>query len=115
MTRQANTLFALTLSAATPVCAVHDHHEPHDHARHATPAPAGVMGDHLHPQGEWMVSWRYMHMDMEGSLKGSDHISNREIISPGGENFLVTPTQMSMDMHMLGVMYAPTGNVTLLS
>jgi hypothetical protein len=73
------------------------------------------MGDHLHPQGDWMVSYRYMHMDMEGSLKGSDHISNKEIISPTGENFLVTPTEMTMDMHMLGFMYAPTGNLTLLA
>jgi hypothetical protein len=94
--------------------AVDPHHAHTDHAGHATPVPIGVMGDHLHPQGDWMVSYRYMHMDMEGSLKGSNHISNQQIISPAGENFLITPTKMTMDMDMLGVMYAPTDNLTLM-
>lgn len=95
--------------------AVDPHHDHEAHAAHATPAPVGVMGDHLHPKGDWMVSYRYMHMNMEGSLKGSDNISNSEIISPTGENFLVTPTEMTMDMHMLGVMYAPSDNLTLMA
>ena len=103
------------LALADNAYAVHRHDTHTGHAGHATPAPIGVMGDHLHPQGDWMVSYRYMHMDMEGSLEGSDHISNERIISPTGENFLVTPTEMTMDMHMLGVMYAPTGNLTLMA
>jgi len=48
-------------------------------------------------------------MAMEGSLDGSDGISNSEIL----QDFRVTPTRMSMEMHMLGVMYAPTDRVTL--
>ena len=31
-----------------------------------THAPIGVMGDHLHKQGEIMVSYRYMQMEMAG-------------------------------------------------
>lgn len=108
-------LLVALLVLAGNTYAVHMHDAHTDHAGHATPTPIGVMGDHLHPQGDWMVSYRYMHMDMEGSLKGSDHISNKQIISPTGENFLVTPTEMTMDMHMLGVMYAPTGNLTLMA
>jgi hypothetical protein len=112
--KQPAMLVALLVLAGN-ACAVHMHDAHTGHAGHATPTPIGVMGDHLHPQGDWMVSYRYMHMDMEGSLKGSDHISNKQIISPAGENYLVTPTEMTMDMHMLGVMYAPTGNLTLMA
>ena len=72
------------------------------------------MGDHLHKAGEWMVSYRFMHMDMEGSLKGDNHINNSEIISSTGEGFMVTPTKMSMDMHMVGLMYAPTNDLNLM-
>jgi hypothetical protein len=77
-------------------------------------APIGVMGDHLHKKGEWMASYRFMRMDMKGSLKGNDHITNSDIISPTGEGFLITPTKMTMDMHMLGMMYAPTDDVTMM-
>jgi len=116
-------IFTLTalLCLAPGGFAAQDQHSHTDHAAHAghvghgTQAPIGVMGDHLHPKGDWMVSYRYMHMDMEGSLKGSNSISNSEIISPTGEGFLVTPTEMTMDMHMLGIMYAPTGNLTLMA
>ena len=30
-------------------------------------APIGVMGDHMHAKGEWMVSYRFMRMAMSGS------------------------------------------------
>jgi len=91
--------------------AAHDHES---HAGHGRYAPIGVMGDHLHAKGDWMVSYRYMHMNMQGNLKGSNHISNSRIVSPSGENFLVAPTSMTMDMHMVGIMYAPSDKVTLM-
>ena len=72
-------------------------------------APIGVMGDHTHKAGEWMTSYRYMTMAMEGSLDGSDGISNDQIL----QDFRVTPTKMTMQMHMFGAMYAPTDWVTL--
>lgn len=92
-------------------------------------APIGVMGDHLHKKGEWMLSYRYMYMDMAGNRIGTDNVSPQEIAStipntypqmtPMGiatPPFLrVVPTQMTMQMHMLGAMYAPTNNVTLMA
>ena len=39
-------------------------------------APISVMGDHMHAMGEWMVSYRYMTMDMKGLLKGSDDVTS---------------------------------------
>lgn len=83
-----------------------EHHKvlrPDDHA------PIGVMGDHRHQSGEWMVSYRYMRMKMAGSLNGSSSISDRQILRA----FRVTPTRMTMDMHMLGFMTAPNDTVTV--
>ena len=87
-------------------------------------APIGVMGEHMHHKGEWMVSYRYMKMDMEGSQNGKDDISPEEIATTIANPFFgtpmqpptlrVVPTQMTMKMHMLGFMYAPSDWVTLM-
>ncbi len=88
-------------------------------------APIGVMGDHTHAKGEWMLSYRYMHMQMEGNRVGTDEISPEEIVTTVPNRFAglpmqpptlrVVPTEMSMDMHMFGVMYAPTDWLTLMA
>ena len=62
-----------------------------------------------------MLSYRYMHMDMAGSRDGTDGLSVAEIVSPTGHNFRVTPTAMPMRMHMIGAMYAPTDELTLMA
>jgi len=73
-------------------------------------APVGVMGDHLHPKGGLMVSLRYMNMNMEGNREGSDKISDDAIY----EKYMVAPQEMTMQMFMLGVMYAPSEKLTLI-
>ena len=80
-------------------------------------APISIMGDHLHEQGEWMVSYRYMDMDMSGSLIGSKNISAKEIVGTGANpgQFMVAPTKMPMDMHMVGGMYGLNDAVTLVA
>jgi len=75
--------------------------ETHYHTRPDSHAPIGVMGDHTHKKGEFMFSYRYMLMGMDGMLDGSDDISNAEIMNRG---YAVTPTEMTMQMHMLGAM-----------
>jgi hypothetical protein len=87
-------------------------------------APIGVMGDHMHHKGEWMLSYRYMHMDMSGSRIGTDNVSPDAIVTTIPNRFASLPMQpdtlrvaplwMTMDMHMLGAMYAPTDNLTLM-
>lgn len=87
-------------------------------------APIGVMGDHLHEAGEVMLSYRFMHMDMGGNRIATRQVSPEEIATtipnrffgaPGQPPTLrVVPTEMSMDMHMLGAMYAPTDWLTLM-
>ena len=88
-------------------------------------APIGVMGDHVHDQDEFMLSYRFMHMDMQGNRTGTDSIDADTIAMTVPNRFFgrpmqpstlrIVPTEMSMDMHMLGMMYAPAGWVTFMA
>lgn len=88
-------------------------------------APIGVMADHFHKRGGWMISFRSMFMDMDGNLKGSSSIAPDQIVTtepnvffgnPGQPpNLRIVPEEMAMQMHMLGVMYAPTDSVTVMA
>jgi hypothetical protein len=88
-------------------------------------APIGVMADHTHHAGEWMLSYRFRHMDMEGNRSGSDRLSPDQIVTTVPNRFAgqpmqpptlrVVPVEMSMDMHMFGFMYAPSDWLTLMA
>jgi len=88
-------------------------------------APIGVMRDHMHHAGEFMFSYRFMHMDMDGNRIGDDEVSPETIVTTVANPFFgrpmqpptlrVVPTSMTMDMHMFGVMYAPISRVTLIA
>jgi len=88
--------------AALPVLAVHDHHKLPD-------APIGIMGHHTHPKGEWMISYSFMKMQMDGNRNGTDGVS---VPLPG---YMVSPLSMDMDMHMFGVMYGVTETMTFMA
>lgn len=87
-------------------------------------APIGVMGDHTHKAGEWMISYRFMQMSMEDNLQGSHDISAQDIVTSIPNRFAghmmqpatlrVVPVEMTTDMHMLGAMYAPSNDITLM-
>ena len=72
--------------------------------------PIGVMGDHMHKKGEWMFSYRYMLMEMDGNLDGDSGVGTDKIL----EDYMVAPENMTMEMHMLGAMYAPSDDLTLM-
>ncbi|MCI4645344.1 MAG: transporter [Hyphomonadaceae bacterium] len=87
-------------------------------------APIGVMADHRHEKGEWMVSYRYMYMDMAGSRDGTDSLSPEEVITYPNRfanppmmppNLRVVPDTMTMQMHMVGGMYGLTDRITLMA
>ncbi|MGJ8640810.1 MAG: transporter [Opitutaceae bacterium] len=109
------TLFSLSLTAATAAqaapafscCATDETHvgRPDEHA------PISVMGDHTHAKDGWMVSYRFMQMDMDGMRNGTDRVSAADVFAEG---YTVTPESMTMDMHMFGLMYAPTDKLTLM-
>jgi outer membrane putative beta-barrel porin/alpha-amylase len=73
-------------------------------------APIGVMGDHTHHAGGFMLSYRYMLMDMDGNRIGTNRVSNQRVL----EDFMVTPTDMQTQMHMFGLMFAPTSHITFM-
>ena len=83
-------------------------------------APIGVMGDHIHKKGEWMVSYRYMQMAMRGNRIGEREVTPEFIAANVANRFgrppklRVVPVEMTMKMHMLGAMYAPTDWLTLM-
>jgi len=103
--------FVLASSVSTPATADAGHSGASSHA------PIGVMGDHMHKKGEVMLSYRYMYMDMDGNRIGTNRVAPREIVGTGSApgQFVVAPTRMPMDMHMLGGMYGLTDNVTLMA
>lgn len=120
LTNSILSLFVLTTSIAfagepQPLQLTNDH--PIDLWSSARPdghAPIGVMGDHGHGKGEWMLSYRYMNMPMEQNYDGSSRISDSEILSPTGGNYLVAPQWMDMEMHMFGLMISPIDHLTLM-
>ena len=94
-------------------------------AKADTHAPIGVMADHFHEKGEWMLAYRFMSMDMSGNRAGTSGISPDQIVTTVPNRFFgnpgqpptlrIVPTDMTMDMHMLGLMYAPSDNITLMA
>ena len=99
-----------------------------DHSGHARRsladkhAPAGIMGDHIHGQGEWMFEYKYMNMYMDDNRIGSTTVSDLFVNPAAPGAFVVdgiatnngaTPTQMTMEMHMIHLMYGLTDDVTI--
>ena len=74
-------------------------------------APIMVMGDHMHSKGEFMASYRFMQMNMDGMRSGTKQLSSADVFA---SNYTVTPTQMIMNMHMFGLMHAPRDSITLM-
>ena len=74
-------------------------------------APIGVMGEHSHERGEWMLSYRFMQMSMAGNRDGTERLETSDV----HRDFMVAPLDMTMRMHMAGLMYAPSDAVTLMA
>ena len=85
-------------------------------------APIGVMGDHYHKKGGWMLSARYMRMAMSGNRNNTTDLSDQDVIElPNPYQMVdmstklsVVPQDMAMNMTMLGLMYAPSDMLTLM-
>lgn len=83
--------------------------------------PIGVMGDHRHDAGEFMLSYRFMRMVMDGNRIGTNSVTPEMIATTvanpfaGPPTLRVVPTEMTMDMHMFGAMWAPNDRVTLMA
>ena len=105
------TLAAVSASYATPAfpCCPTDEHSI---SRPDAHAPISVMGDHTHREGGWMLSYRYMNMQMDGMRQGAGRVSSSDVFAT---NYAVAPENMTMEMHMFGLMHAPTDQLTLMA
>lgn len=72
-------------------------------------APIGVMRDHVHKKGEFMTSYRVGYMKMRGLKDGTDRVSTNQAL----ESYKATPTEMTMQMDMFGLMYGVTDKFTV--
>ena len=65
----------------------------------------GISGiHHTHEQGDVMVGYSFMMMDMDGNRDGTKHLDPSDLFADG---YMVSPLKMDMQMHMFHLMYAP--------
>ncbi|MDA1353436.1 MAG: transporter, partial [bacterium] len=83
--------------------------QPHQDAA-SDHAPIGVMGDHIHEKGEWMTSYRYMRMEMEGLRSQVSEVNQQDAIADS--RYVVSPRFMLSDKHIFGVMYGISDSLT---
>ena len=80
-------------------------------------APAGVLFDHMHKAGEIMLGFRYASSFAGGDmLHGENSARDQDVIDNGCSPHACSmkPTDMTMNMYMLDIMYAPTDWLTLM-
>ncbi|MDQ2825040.1 MAG: transporter, partial [Verrucomicrobiota bacterium] len=70
-----------------------------------------VIGGHTHPAGQKMLGYEFMYMDMDGHLNGTDDVSVSQIL----KKFPAASTGMTVAVHMIEAMYAPTSELTLMA
>jgi len=76
-----------------------------------TPA-AGMMNDHMHEGGEFMVGLRLERQRYSGTHQsGSKTLTDAQVLAAG---YPVRAKSMEMDMVMLDLMFAPTDDITLM-
>ena len=77
--------------------------------------------DHGHGKGMWMFGYEFMGMHMEGLLDGTDSVDSRDIsgalpgpIKDPSKDYMMSPTEMRMDMHMFMLMYGLTNKISIM-
>jgi len=72
---------------------------------------------HTHPAGMWMANYKYMHMVQNGLRNGTTDVPVENATPVGNKpfGFMMAPTSMTMDMHMVMVMYGLTDRLTLMA
>lgn len=82
-----------------------------NHCNALNRSPAGIMVGHTHPKGNWMLSYRYMFMNMKNNQQGTQPVSGQTVFS----DYLMSPTYMQMNMHMVMGMYGLTDKVSIMA
>jgi len=74
-------------------------------------APAGIMTDHVHEKGKFGMAYSYMNMAMQGNQSGTSSVSDNQVFT----NYMMSPSKMNMQMHMLMPMYGITSRLTAMA
>ncbi len=69
--------------------------------------PPGIM---VGMKGKWMIGYQFMFDKMGGNRIGTRNVSNASVLN----RYMASPTDMTMQMHMGMVMYAPTDKFTVM-
>lgn len=69
---------------------------------------------HGHGAGSWMLSYQYMNMSMDGLMDGTSDLATSDVVMSGGGAYMMAPTKMTMDMHMLMGMYGFSDKVSMM-
>jgi nitrous oxide reductase accessory protein NosL len=71
---------------------------------------------HVHPAGMWMANYKYMHMVQKGLANGSTDVPAQNATPVGNRpfGFMMIPTRMTMDMHMVMLMYGVSDRFALM-
>ena len=73
---------------------------------------AALMNDHMHDGGEFMVGLRWMRENYGGANQsGTKKLTDADVLAAG---YTVRASDMTMDMVMLDLMYAPNDDITLM-
>ncbi|MEQ1559005.1 MAG: DUF3570 domain-containing protein [Methyloglobulus sp.] len=92
--------------------------EHNDHAHHRNTAPAGVLFSHMLDKADsFMVGYRYMrNQDAGNMLHGTEAVGKEDLLANGcaGYPCQLKALDMTMNMHMLDLMYAPTDWLNLM-
>jgi hypothetical protein len=78
---------------------------------HEEIVPINVLGNHTHLKGEIMVGYTYMFMDMGHNQEGTHDVSEGDVLL----RYPVVHTHMTMQMHMIDLMYAPSDTITFMA
>ncbi|MES0371782.1 MAG: transporter [Mariprofundaceae bacterium] len=118
------TIISLAIVSAHAEETGHQHGMKHDmkhenHSQHQASSIQHEHAHHAHKSGSWMFEYRYMRMEMDQLLAGSDSVAATDVARMGsiyknsaGGTYMMVPTDMSMDMHMLMGMYAQSDNLS---
>ncbi len=117
----ANAALKVNLDSLSSSGGGHSGHGEAGNHHHGAVEPAGVMFAHMLPKaGDFMVGYRYMWNSQSGNMfNGTEAVNNASVVGggctePNSYGCFLTPDSMSMSMHMLDLMYAPTDWLTLM-
>ncbi len=113
----ANAALKVNLAAIGENMGTTNHSHPINHS-HGN-LPAGIMFGHtLHKAGQMMVGYRYKHSMEGGDLLHGTQVAHEQTVidkaCKATEGCTLFPRNMTMNMHMLDLMYAPTDWLTLM-